>query len=43
MEGIEDGEAVTFPTGTAVEDTKLEIAFEKAGDKKVMDAFVERV
>ncbi|HEV2188300.1 MAG TPA: 3'-5' exonuclease, partial [Stellaceae bacterium] len=26
-----------------VEDNKLEIAFEKAGDKKVMDAFVERV
>src|SRR5579859_4448555 len=25
-----------------VEDNKLEIAFEKAGDKKVMDAFVER-
>jgi len=25
-----------------VEDNKLEIAFDKAGDKKVMDAFVER-
>ena len=25
-----------------VEDNKLSIAFEKAGDKKVMDAFVER-
>ena len=27
---------------TAVEDTKLEIAFEKAGVKRVLDSFVTR-
>jgi DNA helicase-2/ATP-dependent DNA helicase PcrA len=32
-----------YGTIQAVEDNKLEVAFEKAGDKKVMDAFVERV
>ncbi|MBV8777400.1 MAG: UvrD-helicase domain-containing protein [Alphaproteobacteria bacterium] len=31
-----------YGTIRLVEDNKLEIAFEKAGDKKVMDAFVER-
>jgi DNA helicase-2/ATP-dependent DNA helicase PcrA len=31
-----------YGTIQSVEDNKLEIAFEKAGDKKVMDAFVER-
>ncbi|HWB52072.1 MAG TPA: UvrD-helicase domain-containing protein [Stellaceae bacterium] len=31
-----------YGTIRVVEDNKLEIAFEKAGDKKVMDAFVER-
>jgi DNA helicase-2/ATP-dependent DNA helicase PcrA len=31
-----------YGTIQAVEDNKLEINFEKAGDKKVMDAFVER-
>jgi DNA helicase-2/ATP-dependent DNA helicase PcrA len=31
-----------YGTIQAVDDNKLEIAFEKAGDKKVMDAFVER-
>jgi DNA helicase-2/ATP-dependent DNA helicase PcrA len=31
-----------YGTVRTVEDNKLEIAFEKAGDKKVMDAFVER-
>jgi DNA helicase-2/ATP-dependent DNA helicase PcrA len=33
---------VGYGTIRVVEDNKLEIAFEKAGDKKVMDAFVER-
>ena len=28
---------------TEVEDNKLAISFEKAGDKKVMDSFVEKV
>jgi DNA helicase II / ATP-dependent DNA helicase PcrA len=31
-----------YGTIRTVEDNKLEIAFEKAGDKKVMDAFVDR-
>ena len=32
-----------YGTVQAVEDNKLAIAFEKAGDKKVMDSFVEKV
>ena len=31
-----------YGTVRAVEDNKLDISFEKAGEKKVMDAFVER-
>jgi DNA helicase-2/ATP-dependent DNA helicase PcrA len=32
-----------YGTVTATEDDKLDIAFEKAGDKRVLDRFVERV
>ena len=32
-----------YGTVQAVEDNKLAIAFEKAGEKKVMDSFVEKV
>jgi len=32
-----------YGTVRAVEDNKLAISFDKAGDKRVMDAFVERV
>jgi DNA helicase-2/ATP-dependent DNA helicase PcrA len=31
-----------YGTVRSVEDNRLEINFEHAGDKKVMDAFVER-
>ena len=31
-----------YGTVTAVEDNKLAIRFEHAGDKKIMDAYVER-
>lgn len=31
-----------YGTVTAVDDDKLDIAFEKAGEKRVIDRFVER-
>jgi len=31
-----------YGTVRGVEDNKLDISFDKAGEKKVMDAFVER-
>ena len=45
--GFKSGDRVfhqKFGYGTVqrVEDNKLEISFDKAGDKKVMDSFVER-